>query len=619
MATKPGILTDWPWKPLGSFKYVILVPWVVHSTYSMIVKGEGETDLVYFLTFPFLLVRMIHNQIWISISRYQTAKGKNRIVDKSIEFEQVDRERNWDDQILFNGIIFYIAYMTIPQSHNLPLWRTNGVVITSLLHAGPVEFLYYWFHRALHHHYLYSRYHSHHHSSIVTEPITSVIHPFAEHIVYFMLFSIPMLTTVFTGTGSLVSITGYILYIDVMNNMGHCNFELIPKRLFSIFPPLKYLMYTPSFHSLHHTQFRTNYSLFMPIYDYVYGTMDKSTDAVYETSLERPEESPKVVHLTHLTTLESIYYLRLGFATLASKPHTSKWYLWLMWPMTSWSLIITWIYGNTFVEEANTFGKLKWQSWVVPRYTIQYKLQWPREAINSMIERAILDAEMKGVKVLSLGLLNQGEELNRNGELYIQRYPQLKLNLVDGSSLVVAVVLNSIPKRTTQVLLRGKLTKVAYAIANTLCERNIKVATLYKDEYEKLHLRLTTKLKSNLILSTSYAQKTWLVGDGWTEKEQLKASKGTLFIPFSQFPPKKMSKDCFYHSTPAMITPKSFTNIHSCENWLSRRVMSAWRIAGILHGLEGWNVHECGDSMFNIEEIWQASLRHGFRPLTMPN
>ncbi|KAL4600274.1 hypothetical protein ACB092_11G186900 [Castanea dentata] len=619
MATKPGILTDWPWKPLGSFKYVILVPWVVHSTYSMIVKGEGETDLVYFLTFPFLLVRMIHNQIWISISRYQTAKGKNRIVDKSIEFEQVDRERNWDDQILFNGIIFYIAYMTIPQSHNLPLWRTNGVVITSLLHAGPVEFLYYWFHRALHHHYLYSRYHSHHHSSIVTEPITSVIHPFAEHIVYFMLFSIPMLTTVFTGTGSLVSITGYILYIDVMNNMGHCNFELIPKRLFSIFPPLKYLMYTPSFHSLHHTQFRTNYSLFMPIYDHVYGTMDKSTDAVYETSLERPEESPKVVHLTHLTTLESIYYLRLGFATLASKPHTSKWYLWLMWPMTSWSLIITWIYGNTFVVEANTFGKLKWQSWVVPRYTIQYKLQWPREAINSMIERAMLDAEMKGVKVLSLGLLNQGEELNRNGELYIQRYPQLKLNLVDGSSLVVAVVLNSIPKRTTQVLLRGKLTKVAYAIANTLCERNIKVATLYKDEYEKLHLRLTTKLKSNLILSTSCAQKTWLVGDGWTEKEQLKASKGTLFIPFSQFPPKKMSKDCFYHSTPAMITPKSFTNIHSCENWLSRRVMSAWRIAGILHGLEGWNVHECGDSMFNIEEIWQASLRHGFRPLTMPN
>ncbi|GMY22931.1 protein ECERIFERUM 1-like [Fagus crenata] len=617
MATKPGILTDWPWKPLGSFKFVILAPWVVHSTYSLIVMGEGERNL-YFLIFPFLLMRMLHNQIWISISRYRNAKGKNRIVDKGLEFEQVDRESNWDDQILFNGALFYIGYMIFPQAQKAPLWSTNGVVMTILLHAGPVEFLYYWFHRALHHHYLYSRYHSHHHSSIVTEPISSVTHPFAEHIVYFMLFAIPMLSTLFTGTLSMASLFGYIMYIDFMNNMGHCNFELSPKTLFSIFPPLKYLMYTPSYHSLHHTQFRTNYALFMPIYDYVYGTMDKSLDTLYETSLKRPEDSPDVVHLTHLTTLESIYHLRLGFASLASKPHTSKLYFWLMWPVTFLSLIITWIYGHTFVVEANNFEKIKWQSWVVPRYSIQYMLHWPREAINSMIEKAILDAEMRGVKVLSLGLLNQGEELNRNGELYIRRYPKLKLNLVDGSSLVVAVVLSSIPKGTTQVLLRGNLTKVAYAIANTLCERDIKVATSYKDDYEKLKLSLTSKSTSNLILSTSYAQKTWLVGDGCTEDEQLNASKGTFFIPFSQFPPKKMRKDCFYHSTPAMITPKSFSNIHSCENWLSRRVMSAWRIAGILHGLEEWNVHECGDKMFDIQEIWQASLRHGFRPLTMP-
>jgi hypothetical protein len=58
---------------------------------------------------------------------------------------------------------------------------------------------------------------------------------------------------------------------------------------------------------------------------------------------------------------------------------------------------------------------------------------------------------------------------------------------------------------------------------------------------------------------------TWLVGERWNEDEQLKASKGTLFIPFSQFPPKKMRKDCFFYSTPAMITPTSFINMHSCE------------------------------------------------------
>ena len=54
--------------------------------------------------------------------------------------------------------------------------------------------------------------------------------------------------------------------------------------------------------------------------------MDKSTDELYEISLRREVELPDVVHLTHLTTPESIYHLRLGFVSLASKPYTSKWY-----------------------------------------------------------------------------------------------------------------------------------------------------------------------------------------------------------------------------------------------------------------------------------------------------
>ncbi|KAL5799094.1 hypothetical protein ACOSQ2_003914 [Xanthoceras sorbifolium] len=618
MASKPGILTDWPWKPLGNFKYVILAPWAVHSIYSYVAETEeSERDLGYFLIFPFLLLRLLHNQIWISLSRYRTAKGNNRIVDKAIDFDQVDRERNWDDQVLFNGSLFYIGFSTIPSQYtHLPLWRTDGIILTMLLHSGPVEFLYYWFHRALHHHFLYSRYHSHHHSSIVTEPITSVIHPFAEHIVYFILFAIPLVTTMLLRNASIASFAGYILFIDFMNNMGHCNFEFVPKWLFSIFPPLKYLMYTPSFHSLHHTQFRTNYSLFMPIYDYIYGTMDKSSDTLHESSLKRDEESPDVVHLTHLTTPESIYHLRIGFASLASKPLTSTSYLWLMWPFTCWSVFFTWYYGRSFVSERNTFHKLKLHTWVLPRYKVQY-LHGRRETINSLIEEAILEADKNGVKVLSLGLLNQAKELNKNGEMYIQRNPKLKIKVVDGSSLAAAVVLNSIPKGATQVLIRGNLTKVACATASVLCKMGIQVGTVNKGVYEKLKVRLTDDSHNNLVLSSSYDHKIWLVGDDLREEEQSKAPKGTIFIPFSQLPPRKLRKDCFYHTTPAMLIPPSLQNMHSCENWLPRMVMSAWRIAGIIHALEDWNGHECGNTICNIEQVWQATLRHGFRPLML--
>lgn len=73
-----------------------------------------------------------------------------------------------------------------------------------------------------------------------------MIHPFAEHIAYFALFAIPLLTVVFSGKASIVAVAGYVTYIDLMNNMGHCNYEFIPKSFFVKFPPLKYIMYTPS-------------------------------------------------------------------------------------------------------------------------------------------------------------------------------------------------------------------------------------------------------------------------------------------------------------------------------------------------------------------------------------
>lgn len=73
----------------------------------------------------------------------------------------------------------------------------------------------------------------------------------------------------------------------------------------------------------------------------------------------------------------------------------------------------------------------------------------------------------------------QAEELNRYGGLYTRRYPQLKVKLVDGSSLAAAVILNTIPKETTQVVLAGNLTKVAYAIAFALSQRGIEVHICY--------------------------------------------------------------------------------------------------------------------------------------------
>ncbi|KAI3866707.1 hypothetical protein MKX03_006555 [Papaver bracteatum] len=513
MASKPGPLSEWPWKGLGNYKYIVLAPWVAHSVYSYVTSKDEiwERDLTSLLVLPYLLWRWIHGQIWITLARFQTARSKHRILDKGIEFEQVDRERNWDDLIILNGLIFYPMIKILPGASNLPIWRTDGVVISFLIHAGPTEFLYYWLHKALHHHYLYSRYHSHHHSSIVTEPITSVVHPFAEHIMYFILFGIPMAVPVLTGTGSIAAMLLYITYVDFMNNLGHCNFELVPKWVFDVFPVLKYIMYTPSFHSLHHTQFRTNLSLFMPLYDYMYGTMDVSSDKLYETSLKGSENKVDVVHLTHPTTLESIYHLRPAIASLASSPYAPKWYLSVFWPITYGCMLLSWIWDATFTVERHLFDDLKMQTWAIPRYSFQ-------------------------------------------------------------------------------------------------------VAVVSSNDLKNLKLRLSTELWSNLIPASTRTQKVWLVESGVLTEDELKqAPEGTHFIPVTQFPVKRARKDCVYYTTPALVIPKALENVHACENWLPRRVMSAWHVAGVVHALEGWDSHECGDKLLDVEKVWSAAVRHGFR------
>ena len=136
------------------------------------------------------------------------------------------------------------------------------------------------------------------------------------------------------------------------------------------------------FHSLHHTQFRSNYSLFMPLYDHLYGTADKSSDDLYERALQSRigEDAPDVVHLTHLTTPASLLRLRLGFASLAAAPAPPA-SRYGAGSSSSSSLLaaavacpLAALLGRTrtaFRSEANRLHKLKLETWVVPRYTSQ--------------------------------------------------------------------------------------------------------------------------------------------------------------------------------------------------------------------------------------------------------
>jgi aldehyde decarbonylase len=110
----------------------------------------------------------------------------------------------------------------------------------------------------------------------------------------------------------------------------------------------------------------------MPLYDYIYSTYDKTSDSLYERSLKgREEEKTDVVHLTHLTGIQSIFHLRLGFASIASRPYISDLYLWILSPLSYLLVVLTWIFGTNFTIERNNFNNHSMETWVVPRYSFQ--------------------------------------------------------------------------------------------------------------------------------------------------------------------------------------------------------------------------------------------------------
>lgn len=44
--------------------------------------------------------------------------------------------------------------------------------------------------------------------------------------------------------------------------------------------------------------------------------------------------------------------------------------------------------------------------------------------------------------------------------------------------------------------------------------------------------------------------------------------------------------------------------------------MSASRVTGVVHALEGWSEHECGSNILDIGKVGEACLKHGFKPPT---
>ncbi|KAK1413152.1 hypothetical protein QVD17_34920 [Tagetes erecta] len=615
----------WPWQNLGGFKYLLFGPLLVDFIYSKVhEKRPSEYTWCMHLIILSSLRGLVH-QLWSSFDNMLFINRNRRLSQKGVDFRQIDNEWHWDNFIILQAYVASIVVLINHSMTNLPIWKTSGIIYCIFFHIGLSEPLYYWLHRLLHTSYFFQQYHWLHHSSQVNHPYTAGHATFLEHLLLCMIIGVPVIGTILIGHGSIIMFYGYVLIFDFLRCMGHSNVEVVPHRVFETLPVLKYVIYTPTYHYIHHKDMKTNFCLFMPIFDVLGNTMNKiSWDLHREirSNEGKKAKAPEFVFLAHGVDIMSSMHAPLIFRSLSSLPFTTKLIMFPIWPFAFLVVLMMWAKSRPFLLTfCHLRGKLL-QSWVVPRFGFMYFLPFAKDGINNQIEEAILMADRIGVKVLSLAALNKNEALNGGGKLFVTKHPDLKVRVVHGNTLTAAVILNEIPQDVKEVFLTGATSKLGRAIALYLARRKVRVLMLTQSiERFKSIQKEASPENQNLLVQVTKTQaakhcKTWILGKWTTPSEQRWAPPGTHFHQFVVPPVFEFRRDCTYSNLAAMKLPDDVEGLGACEYTMERGVVHACHAGGIVHLLEGWTHHEVGAiDVDRLDVVWEAALRHGFKPV----
>ncbi|XP_062078543.1 very-long-chain aldehyde decarbonylase CER3 isoform X2 [Humulus lupulus] len=620
-----AFLSTWPWDNLGKYKYVVLGPLFAKAFQSVVYEDFQKYSWCVHVVVLYLARCLIY-QLWSSYSNMLFLIRNRRILQQGVDFNQIDKEWNWDNSLMLHTLMAFIGCYIFPFLQSLPLWDSKGLITVLLLHIGISEPLFYWVHRCFHKDYLFTNYHSLHHSSPVPQPFTAGNATVLENMVLGIIIGIPVMGSSLLGYGSIALVYGYVLVFDFLRCLGHSNVEVVPHKVFEKMPFLRYILYTPTYHSLHHTEKETNFCLFMPLFDALGNTLNPSSWELHNkisSNAGKNSKVPDFVFLAHVVDITSALHVPFVFRSLGSLPYSMRIFFLPMLPWVFLVMLVMWLRSKPFVL---TFYKLRnrlHQTWVVPRFGFQYFIPFATEGINKQIEKAILRADNLGVKVISLAALNKNEALNGGGTLFVNKHPNLKVRVVHGNTLTAAVILNEIPKDVKEVFLTGATSKLGRAIALYLCRRKVRVLmlTLSTERFQNIQKEAPADCQPYLVQVTKYnaAQncKTWIVGKWITPREQGWAPAGTHFHQFVVPPILSFRRDCTYGDLAAMRLPEDVEGLGTCEYTMERGVVHACHAGGVVHSLEGWTHHEVGAlDVDRIDLVWNAALKHGLKPVS---
>uniref|UniRef100_A0A6T1L6G4 Fatty acid hydroxylase domain-containing protein n=1 Tax=Alexandrium monilatum TaxID=311494 RepID=A0A6T1L6G4_9DINO len=569
------------------------------------------------------LCRYAANLFVTFLSKLDTVAEPRRIHRANPPARQHLRELDWDGALLFSPAAFVLVDAVTP-------WlRADWVVPldwSSLLacfvgHYLVVEPVYYVYHRWLHTPDVYRLSHAHHHSSIITEAVSGTSHPMLELLGYLANFSFPFLVPAWCGLFSYELIYVYFVWFDLMNCIGHCNFEAMPRIL--QWGPLKYLVYNSCFHSLHHSKFKYNYCLFCPLWDYLCGTAHPTSEALYAKVLSQPPRKLDAVFLGHGHFAYSMVHLPWLSPYLATHEHRLRWWMAPLQPLLAlWAVVCRYCMPTACVQRYQFLGT-QCATWCLPVTGHFFLMRSQKRAISDMIMKAVLDADGAGARYLGLGALNKAQWINHGGEDIVRQLPPgCSIKIVHGNTLTAAAVFQALLHHTQpsdEIFMTGSTSKIGRALCLLLARRGNVVRMLSSCDARFEEIRADAgphadKLKRARAHSESTGCRAWVIGKQMSEAEILEhIPLGGVIVDYAvpHVPAHVAQRYCYINGA-ALSYDSRDCDLTFCHDVPG--TMPACLAATIIHAREDSGRHECGEINENdVEEWWDKATRHGFR------
>lgn len=506
------------------------------------------------------------------------------------------------------------------------------------MHVFFVEPLYYAVHRWLHVPSQMKSMHGFHHLSIKTLPTSALVQNFHEHLVYVATFGpsffIPFLLR---GRQHWVAIAAYLVGFDILNTFGHTNLKVRNPLFTSPYSPLYYLFYTPEFHLGHHAYFNANYTLFMPIWDHIFGTAREYKKKDIEMLPASQQDFVFIGHnggLGHFLTIPELCF----YNVYNDYVHTwmpLKLELMVMHVICLFSrLIMDFYYCSRFCVANEYVGRIV----VLVRTPWDYMSPQSYDAINKEILSLMRKEHRKhGTRHYGLGNLNKMKQLNDGGieiSRMIKEDPYLKdkkIRVWTGDTMTVASVLH-------QILDIPELESLYYIgaggkVGKAVCELLVKERPTMKIRiFSKTHALSHPNISYSSDLSELKKYEVVLVGKILSSSMYEKAFSGketykTRFIldytvPALPIEGVQRRPENIQHIRIGLLKThhnNTFLKGHYdfCMGHPENHIVPC-HFGCLLNLISGYETDEVGDIIQNdVERVWKMALARGFQNVTI--